>query len=217
MPNKYKAILFDMDGVITDTMPFHYEAWKKIFKSLGISLDKHEIYKREGEKGIVSISQILALYGLKISHEEKIKLLQDKEALFKKISQVRLFPGIEKLITSLKTQGYLLALVTGTSRGELDYILPSFLLKSFDVVVTGDAVAHGKPAPDPYLKGLNELKVKANESIVIENAPYGIKSAKDAGIFCIAITTSLPSKYLKEANIIFDSLDKVGKLIFELN
>ena len=213
MAHRYKGMLFDMDGVVVDSMPYHYRSWRKIFKSLGIHLDKLEIYKREGEQGIGSITSILEEHGIYLSIEERNKLLQDKEVLFKKIASPRLFPGIKSLIKDLKKEGYLLGLVTGTSRGEIDYVLPSYLITSFDVIVTGDSVGRGKPAPDPYMKAISDLKIKPVDAVVIENAPFGILSAKQAGTLCIAITTSLPREYLQNADFICDSLNEVRKLI----
>jgi beta-phosphoglucomutase len=213
MGNRYKAVLFDMDGVVVDSMPYHYRSWKQIFQSMGIYLDKLEIYKREGEQGIGSISAILADHGIHLSVDERKKLLQEKEVLFKKMASPRLFPGIESFINDLKKEGYRLGLVTGTSSGEIDYVLPSYLIKSFDIVVTGDSVKRGKPAPEPYIKAIVDLKIKPAETIVIENAPFGILSAKKTGALCIAITTSLSREYLQDADFICDSLDEVRKLI----
>lgn len=213
MANKYKAVLFDMDGVVVDSMPYHYRSWKQIFRSLGINLDKLEIYKREGEQGIGSISAILVDHGIHLSVDDRKKLLHQKEMLFKKIASPRLLPGIEPLIKDLKKEGYQLALVTGTSRSEIDYVLPSCLIVSFDVLVTGDSIERGKPAPDPYMKAIEYLKIRPSDSVVIENAPFGILSAKKAGALCIAITTSLSREYLQDADFICDSLEEVRKLI----
>ncbi|MGA1794897.1 MAG: HAD family hydrolase [bacterium] len=213
MASIYKAVLFDMDGVLVDSMPYHYRAWREVFRSLGISLDKMEIYKREGEQGIRSIAAILAEHGIQLSPEQMDQLLQKKEAIFKGMAAHRLFPGVESLVRELRGEGYLIGLVTGTSRGEIDYVLPGNLIHSFDVVVTGDSVEHGKPAPDPYLKAIEGLHIDPSDALVIENAPYGIQSAKKAGIFCIALTTSLPRKYLRDADMVCDSLEEVRGLL----
>ncbi|MBN2373789.1 HAD family phosphatase [bacterium] len=217
MIHKYKAILFDMDGVIVDTMPYHFSAWQEIFESMGVHLDKREVYKREGEQGIVSISEILENHGKYLSVPELKKLLRDKEMIFKKIASPDLFPGVEDLILGLKENGHLLGLVTGTSRDEAEHLLPASLASNFDIIVTGDDVERGKPAPDPYLKAMEGLNVKPDDTLVIENAPYGIKSAKDAGTFCIALTTSLPREYIKDADMVFDSLEGVRWLILSGN
>jgi len=209
----YHAILFDMDGVIVHTMPDHFRAWQETLQSIGIQVGKLEIYSREGEQGMVTLSEILAQYGKKLTMEEKQRLLQQKENLFKQIASPSLFPGIENLIEEAKQRGYRLALVTGTSKNEVESILPSRLSNLFEVIVTGDSVSRGKPAPDPYLKALDSLGIKADEAIVIENAPYGIQSAKSAGLVCIAVTTSLPEEYLHDADVILDSVEEVRKLL----
>ena len=210
---KYKAILFDMDGVIVDSMPYHYDSWLQIFQSLGIHVDKPEIYQREGEQGLVTISEILGANGKDLSLADMERLLREKEILFKKMASPRLFSGIEALIRDLKKKGYSLGMVTGTSRGEIDSVLPAHLIQTFDVIVTGDSLERGKPSPDPYLKAMAVLRIKPSEAMVIENAPYGIRSAKSAGIYCVAITTSLPKSYLKEADLVCDSLEEVRSLI----
>jgi len=79
--------------------------------------------------------------------------------------------------------------------------------------VSGDSVKRGKPYPDPYIKAAKILGLRPNDCLVIENAPYGIRSAKAAGMFCVAVTTSLPKEYLKKADVIVDSLGQVNSLI----
>ncbi|MGA1875014.1 MAG: HAD family hydrolase [bacterium] len=216
MASKYKAILFDMDGVIVDTMPYHFLAWKKIFASIGITVDTFEIYKREGEKGMVTLSEILDAHRKHLSREVKQRLLLEKEALFKEIVSPRLFPGIESFIEEAKGKNLLLGLVTGTSRNEMERILPLAMRKLFHISITGDAVKRGKPAPDPYLKALEALGLTSDEAIVIENAPYGIQSAKQAHLLCLAITTSLPREYLLGADYICNSVEEVRELFLSL-
>ena len=214
---KYKAILFDMDGVIVHTMPDHFRAWQETLQSVGIEVDRFEIYAREGEQGMMTLSGILARHGKELTKEEKQHLLQQKESLFKRIVSPSLFPGIENLIEEARQRGYRLALVTGTSKNEVESILPRRLSSLFEVIVTGDSISRGKPAPDPYLKALDSLGIKAEEAFVIENAPYGIQSAKSAGLFCIAVTTSLPEEYLHDADIILGSVEEVRELLSALS
>ena len=80
-------------------------------------------------------------------------------------------------------------------------------------IVAGDSVKHGKPCPDPYLKAAKLLKLFPDDCIVVENAPYGIESAKRAGMYCIAVTTSLPKEYLRKADVAVNSLKEVYALI----
>ncbi len=214
MITKYQAVLFDMDGVVVDTMPYHFQAWQKVFKSLDIDLDRFEIYKREGEKGLVSLKEILEIHKKYLTQNELQKLLLEKERIFKEIALPKLMSGINDLINALKKHGTLIGLVSGTSKDEIEHLLPAYFLRLFNVIVAGDEVKYGKPDPEPYLKAINILNIDSDRVIIIENAPYGIESAKKAGAFCIAITSSLPREYIKGADIICNSLKEAKELIF---
>jgi beta-phosphoglucomutase len=101
--------------------------------------------------------------------------------------------------------------VTGTSRHEVHRILPEPIYNLFDGVVTGNDVRRGKPHPEPYLLALKKVQLRPEEAMVIENAPFGIRSAKSAGLVCIALETSLPRRYLAKADFIFSSFRELRK------
>ena len=208
-----RAVIFDMDGVITDTMGYHYTAWKKALASYGIKVGYYDIYLREGQKGLETAWELMEKNGLKPSKAGTGEILKLKEKLFKEISRPKLISGSKSLIRDLKNAGFILALVTGTARSEIKHILPDKMLASFDFSVTGNEVKSGKPNPEPYLKALKNLNLKAKDCLVLENAPYGIKSAKSAGLYCAAITTYLPPEYLKEADIILNSLKEADQML----
>ncbi len=212
--SKVRAVIFDMDGVITDTMPYHYRAWKKIFTQAGIPVGHLDIYTREGQKGIDSVYEISAEYQKKFTTAQVNDLLKSKEILFKKIVRKKYISGTRQFIKDLKKLKFKLALVTGTSRKEVCQILPKKIFDSFDVTVTGSDVHNGKPHPEPYLKALKGLCLGAKEAIVIENAPFGIESAKRAGIKTFALETSLPREYLKKADKVFDTIDALRSELF---
>ncbi|MEI8012740.1 MAG: HAD family phosphatase [Candidatus Omnitrophota bacterium] len=196
---KLKAIIFDMDGVITMSMPYHVRAWSMVFAGEGIQLNKSEIYAREGQKGIVGLLEIFAQHEKKITHAQAKILLHKKEIIFKKIVKLRYIAGARLFIRKYYHHDVKLAIVTGTSRLELKQLLPEKLIYKFKVIITGNDVTHGKPHPEPYRKALQALKVHRENAVVIENAPLGITSAIKAGLVCIALETSLPRSYLKEA------------------
>lgn len=212
-----KAVIFDMDGVITNTMPDHFKAWKLVLADYGIHVTHLDIYSREGQRGIHSVREIGAKYGKTFTEDEKHKILAEKEELFKKITKQRFIPGARNFLKNLKKRDFHLALVTGTSRHELHRILPDELYKLFDVAVSGSDVKHGKPHPEPFLKSIKDLNIKATEGIVLENAPFGIRSAREAGLRCLALQTSLPAKYLKEATMILKSYNDLNTKIELIN
>ena len=202
---KADAVIFDMDGVITNTMPAHFRAWKEIFKRAGIGVTEREIYLREGQPGNITVGEIFKQHGLPVDDRAIRKILSEKEELFKEIVRARFIPGSRSFLHELKRRGFLLALVTGTARHEVRRIMPTKLLKMFDVTVTGDEVKRGKPHPEPYLIALRKLKISPRQAVVIENAPFGIHSAKRAKLRCLAFETSLPRTYLKDADFVFSS------------
>lgn len=211
MSRQIKAVIFDMDGVITNTMPYHYRVWKTLFHSEGLPVSKYEIYSREGQKGLVSVLEIFSRYGKTITRARAEELLARKEVLFKKIARKRFISGARTFIKKCSRQGFRLALVTGTSRDEVGRVLPADLLGRFEVVVTGNDVRNGKPHPEPYLKALKALKIRKEEAVVLENAPFGISSAKSAGIVCFALRTSLPASYLKNADRSFEGYPQLDR------
>ena len=211
--HKFRAIIFDMDVVITNTMPYHYDAWLDTFASVGIKVNCYDIYCREGQDGLSTVKEIYAENRRKFNLKQAKQLLARKENLFKRIVRPRFIKGSRPFVRDLKRRNFLLALVTGTSRHEVRKILPRKLFNFFDVTITGSDVKKGKPNPEPFLKALKALKIPAQEVVVIENAPFGIEAAKRAHLFCIALQTSLPKSYLLEADVILKSFKELRQRI----
>ncbi len=210
---KFKAVIFDMDGVITNTMPYHFDAWVRVLASAGIKADCFDVYKREGQDGLTTVREIFKEQKKHINSKDARLILEKKEKLFKQIVKIKYVLGARPFIRSLKKHFFPLGLVTGTSRYEVEKILPKKLLKLFDVTVTGDEVRKSKPHPEPFLKAVAKLKLDTADVLVIENAPFGIESAKKAGMFCIALTTGLSGEYLKKADVILNELGKIPLMI----
>jgi len=208
-----EAIIFDMDGVITDTMSYHYRAWKKVFNYAGINVSHFDVYIREGQQGINTVREVFREKNKNIKNREAKELLVRKERLFKRIVKRKFIPGALSFVRYFHRQGFKLALVTGTSKGEVRKILPPNIYKVFDVVVAGDDCKHGKPHPEPYLKAIRRLKVAPPYTLVIENAPSGIEAAKKAKLYCLAIATSLGKRYLKEADAVFSSISDLRRKV----
>ena len=209
--SKFNAAIFDMDGVITNTMGYHYRAWVQTLKTAGITIDRNEVYCREGQAGLTTVKELFQERGLTYNEAVVKKILAQKEALFKKIVKVRFIAGSRSFLRYLHHKGIRLALVTGTSRHEAERILPKSLISLFEVTITGDEVRHGKPHPEPFSTALRRLRIKAGDALVIENAPFGITSAKRTGIFCVALETSLPRRFLKDADRVYSSFRELRK------
>lgn len=210
----YSAVLFDLDGVLIDSMSAHVHAWKKVYEKFGVKLDDIEIKLREGEKAHKSASEITQKYGLNLSDSEIDQLIAKKRAIYAENSPKRIAVGAGELLINLRKNGYKIALVTGSIAKNLKKMMTPDEIGCFDLIITSNDVENAKPHPEPYLKAVNKLGISPEQCVVIENAPLGIHSGKTAGLTVIAITSTLPGELLSEADHIVDSLIEVEQLLF---
>jgi len=196
-----KAVIFDMDGVLVDSMPYHADAWVSVFKDVGINIKREDIYDKEGSNYTGIINLVFKKAGRTPDPADFVRLSQKKQEIFSKINKVRVFDGIYECINSLRNK-CLLAVASGSDREVVIELIERFFPKTFTAIVSGNDVKEGKPNPEPYLKVVEMLKVNKDECIVIENAPLGVESAKRAGLYCIAIPTYVEPELLKSADMV---------------
>ncbi|MDD2702924.1 MAG: HAD family phosphatase [Candidatus Omnitrophica bacterium] len=208
-----RAIIFDMDGVIVDSMPYHFIAWYEALRPWGVRVSCFDVYAKEGERWDKTLTGLLEKEGISPDEETMRKIFLDRKKIFEKYFKRFIFKGVREFLSCLKTKGYVLGLVTGTPLPEVRKILPAGIRDIFACFITGDRVIHGKPHPEPYVKAARSLGISPSECVVVENAPLGIRSAKSAGMFCIAVSTSLPKEYLEEADIIVERLEDIAGII----
>lgn len=219
-----KAVLFDMDGVLYDSMPAHVKSWQQTMREWGYtSTVETEFYLHEGRIGADTINIITEReFGRKATKEEIKNIYERKSALFAQYNQDEIIPGIKEIISFVKSHGFKQVLVTGSGQPTLLDRLDIHFPRVFtpESMVTAFDVRHGKPDPEPYLMGLEKGgNLKPNQAIVIENAPLGIESAVAAGIFTIAVNTGpLPDSILNKAgaSIVFDSMQTLLEKLPEI-
>jgi HAD superfamily hydrolase (TIGR01509 family) len=207
-----KAILFDYDGVLANTPEYNYRSWNAAFSPEGVEIKRREYFLMEG-RGPLLISQMLCQeHG--VSPEKDEEIMKRKEKIMRQIAgQSTIYSGIHELLHGLYQGGVLLALVTGASKKRVEQFLPKEIHKLFNAVVTSDDVVRTKPDPEPYLKAAEILGVRPKESLVVENAPLGIKSAKNAGFHCVALTTTLLASDLQDADAVFNNHIALSKFL----
>ncbi len=207
-----KAVMFDMDGVIYNSMPNHAESWHNAMKSIGIDMPPEDAYTYEGMRGIETIQLLFRQQQNKnITDEEANKYYKIKSDAFNSCPPAQKMDGIDQLMQKIKASGLKIIVVTGSAQhsllGKLEKELPGLVHK--DLVITALDVEHGKPNPEPYIKGLKKAGVQPWEAIVVENAPLGVRAGVAAQVFTVAVNTGpLPdSDLLQEgANLIFPSI-----------
>jgi beta-phosphoglucomutase len=196
-----KALIFDMDGVLVDSMPDHADAWIAVFNEIGISISRQDIYDIEGSNhdGVIRLMFEKAKKTPDFQNFEQ--LAQKKREIFKRISKPRAFPGMVECLYELKNR-FSLGVVSGSDRKTVHWILDTLFPGIFDAVISGEDVQEGKPSAEPYLKAIEMLNIQKHECIVIENAPLGVESAKRAGLYCAAIPTHVAPHRLKKADLV---------------
>ena len=202
-----------MDGVIVDSMPYHYISWYEALVPAGVRVSCMFVHRKEGERWEKTLNELLSASGRRIGKKEFSRIFARKQRIFRRYFKRSIFAGVPELLDGLAAGGFALGLVTGTPMPEVRHILPAGLFRRFDCVISGEMVKRGKPFPDPYRAAARTLGVAPRDCLVVENAQLGIRSAKRAGMFCCAVTTSLPAEYLKGADAVIDDVSRLGAVI----
>lgn len=198
MNRNIKAIVFDMDGVIIDSMEYHAVSFAETLGDMGVDIDSRRVYELEGMGSELVIKKLLEDKDVDIEKATLDRLVKKKRRMFDEINKAKPFPGIKEIVEILR-DGFKLGLVTGSNRENVEEFIRKYFTDTFDAVVTEEDTEGKKPEPDPYLDCLERLDLGYDECLVIENAPLGIESAKKAGIECWAIASYLDKKVLEEA------------------
>ena len=218
-----KAVLFDMDGVIYNSMPAHEDSWQQVMKEWDLETKPNEFYFQEGRPARFTTNLVFQRNLKRDATEEEIdKIYKRKTELFFEYDKGALISGIEETMKIVKVNGLIPILVTGSGQTGLWERLNGDLPDIFtpETMVTALEVEIGKPHPEPYLMGLEKAgNLKPNQALVIENAPLGVESAHQAKIFTIAVNTGpLPDHVLMEtgADLLMDSVDDLNTVLPKL-
>jgi beta-phosphoglucomutase len=215
-----KAVIFDLDGVITDSAIYHYKAWKQIADRMGIPFTIVYNERLKGVSRMESLNLILDngkgrdIY----SEEEKERLAFEKnenyKELIKQITEDDLLPGIGKLLKELKEKKVQVGLASA-SRNAM-FIIEKLKVDSyFDYIADAGKVENSKPFPDIFLDCIKNLKVEATDSIGIEDAQAGIEAIHRAGMKAVGVGTA---KQMREADIILDGTESLTyEMLLQLN
>ncbi|WMW24375.1 HAD family phosphatase [Methanolobus sediminis] len=208
-----KALIFDMDGVLIDSMHLHALAWKNAFMEAGISIDERDIFALEGENDTGIVKRVLGINGNDSTDMETIlaTVPARKHQLFDRNS-ITMFDGIDDMLRQVKDK-FRLAVVSGSDKKIVEIIMEKYFPGMIDVIVSGDDTKNGKPAPDPYNKAVEMLGISKEKCIVVENAILGVESAKNAGIFTVGIPTYLTRKELEHADIVLHDHEELFRFI----
>lgn len=217
-----RAALIDMDGVLYDSMKYHTLAWERMMREAGVECTRDEFYLYEGMTGAATIKMLFEeRLGKQISDEECKRLYAFKTQYFIDFGKREPMPGADRMLRALIRAGVKRVLVTGSGQKSLLSYLSRDYPGAFSEAlrVTASDVKHGKPAPEPYLMGLAKAEEECRNTIVIENAPLGVKSGHAAGCFTIAVTTGpIPEAEMWKAgaDLVFPSMPAFADALPEI-
>lgn len=204
-----RAIVFDSDGVLVDSMPSHYRAWKTAFKEVSdIDVDERTIYLQEGMRGIDLVKKVFELKNYHGGNNNNNSNKQQQQQITNQVSErknqifrdilqsspPKAYEGVRDLIMKLG-DNCKKAVVSGSARKDVEILLENSLGKEkdlFDTLITADDSEKGKPDPSSFMAALDKIKVSPSETLVVENAPLGVEAANKAGIQCIVALNNTP-------------------------
>ena len=191
---KIKAVFFDQDGVLYNSMPYHAESWAWAMTKHGLPYTAMECYRNEGRTSTGVIQEHhQQMYGTPASPELIEAIYKDKTEHFTEMTGgfPGIIPDVDKVLQYLHSQGIQCWVVTGSGQRNLINALNETFDNVFTGIISSFDVKKGKPDPEPYLKAWERSGFKKEECIVVENAPLGVRAAKAAGLFTCAVNTGL--------------------------
>ena len=194
-----KGIIFDMDGTIVDSLPYHYEAWKIFFKE-----NKVENFseKLKDYKGGGTLDLLTTVLGNNFSKKELKSMVDDKEIIFRDIYKDNVIPieGFIQMLESIKSQKILVGLASNAIRKNVKMILNELkIYNEFESIICGDEVENGKPNPEMFNKTAKIFKLDKKDCLIFEDSIEGLQGAVNSGIDAIGVKSSSSDKILKSA------------------
>ncbi len=207
-----KAVLFDLDGLLTNTEELHLEAWRRALRERGVEVTPEEYAELWIRRGL-GPRDVLKLKKLEGKLDVEA-LMRRKDELFRELAErhLALLPGALELLRALKAKGLKLALVTSARRPAVDVVLDRLKLRDFfDVIVTNEDVRRSKPDPEPFLVAAERLGVRPSDCVVLEDAEKGVVAAKRAGMRVIAVPNGLTrDNDFSQADAVVGSLEELS-------
>jgi HAD superfamily hydrolase (TIGR01509 family) len=210
------AVIFDFDGVITDSEILHFRAFNEVLAPLGLELMKKEYYVNY--LGLSDVDCYRTLIGegrLSIDESRVDELVRKKTLIFEELARTegKIIEGVRDFLDLLGNHGIPMAICSGALRAEIELILEEADLRGrFEAIVSAEEVSRGKPDPEGFLLALARLNdhwaypITAGRCVVVEDSHWGLKAAKAAGMRTIAVTNTYDADQLKQADKVVDRL-----------
>lgn len=208
LPAKVRGLIFDMDGTMVDSMPFHARSWAEFCRRHGVALPIGDVLRRTtGRTGVECIRELL---GADVTQELALELIAEKEACYRALfaSEFREVAGFARFAAAAARRGLRLAVATAGDRHNIAFTLDHLRLPvALDAVVGGDEGLRGKPEPDLFLEAARRLGLPPQDCVVFEDAPFGIEAARRGGFAAIGLCTTHTATELAGPHVIAQVAD----------
>ncbi len=206
---KLRAVFFDQDGVLFNSMPYHAQSWELAMNENGLPFTKNQTYRNEGRTGASVINEAYRLiHGMDAPQELIDAVYEAKSNHFNRLTGGKLpelIPGIRDVLNFLHGHGVQCWVVTGSGQRSLLEKLNTTFPDIFTGIISAFDVTHGKPDPEPYLRAWERSGFRKDECMVVENAPLGVRAGKAAGLYTVAVNTGI----LDDADLAAEGADLV--------
>jgi len=215
-PNSFlpAAVIFDMDGVLVNTNPFHVQKWEALLAEHGISFDRTALPRQV--LGPPNDSILRHFFGDGTTAEDRGRLSEELEARFRRAfaPHAKPLPGVERLIAECQENGIRLAVASSAISKNVDFIVDALELRAyFHIILTADEVTQAKPHPEIFEKAAHKLGLAPADCVVIEDSFVGIEAAKRAGMKCVAVASTFPAQELRahtQADLVVQTLEALN-------
>ncbi|MBI2906896.1 MAG: HAD family phosphatase [Chloroflexi bacterium] len=204
-----KGVLWDMDGVIVDTAPFHFAAWQDSVAEIGVQFSEEDFRRTFGMRNDAIVRFIK---GQDATEGEIWLFVERKEERFRRRIKESIvpLPGVLPLLEGLREAGFRMAIASSAPLKNVLFIAEALKIREyFQAIVSEQDVTIGKPDPQVFLIAADKLRLPPRCCVVIEDAVVGVRAAKAAGMGCVAVTNTHPGEGLAEADLVVASLEEV--------
>ena len=198
-PVTIRAVVFDFDGVLAETLPSHYAAWREVLADVNLSPTDMTIRLNEGQPTYKIAQALFSEKGIVLSEERARSFAEKKNSIFQSNNRARPYPGMHELLRQLKPH-LKIGLCSGTTWENIQSVLSAEMLDFFDAIVTDGDFERPKPDPEPYVVAARKLGLAPEGCLAVENAPLGIRAAKSAHMTCIGLASTLEPEFLAGAD-----------------
>jgi len=213
------AVIFDFDGVITDSEILHFRSFNSVLEQFNIEIATKDYYKTYlGFTDFDCFKMIADKAVLGLNDNQINDLISEKSIVYEKLAKTegKIIEGVRDFMQMLSQNNVTMAICSGALLAEIEFILEDSGLRNFfEIIVSADQITNGKPHPEPFLLTLEKLNekqqtpIQANQCVVVEDSHWGLQSAKAAGMHTIAVTNSYDAEQLSLAEKIVDNLNQL--------